>query len=123
MTAETNNWLDRFGRSLAELRVSVTDRCNFRCRYCMPKEYFGHGHEFVPRDQILKFEEIARVVGVLQQAGLRKVRITGGEPLLRHEVSHLILMLKGVAKLEIAMTTNGVLLTKYAMGLRSAGLD
>jgi len=122
-TAETTAWLDRFGRRLGELRVSVTDRCNFRCRYCMPKEYFGHNHEFVPRDQILSFEEIARVVGVLQEAGLRKVRITGGEPLLRHQVSHLILMLKSFANLEIAMTTNGVLLPKYALALRSAGLD
>jgi len=89
----------------------------------MPKEYFGHNHEFVPRDQILNFEEIVRVVGVLQAAGLSKVRITGGEPLLRHQVSHLISMLKGAANLEIAMTTNGVLLPKHALGLRAAGLD
>jgi cyclic pyranopterin phosphate synthase len=122
-TAETTPWLDRFGRALGELRVSVTDRCNFRCRYCMPKEYFGQGHEYVPRDQILSFEEITRVVRVLHEAGVRKVRITGGEPLLRHEVDQLISTLKSTADLEIAMTTNGLLLPKYAAGLRAAGLD
>jgi cyclic pyranopterin phosphate synthase len=89
----------------------------------MPKEHFGHGYAFVPREQILSFEEIARVVRVLHEAGLRKVRITGGEPLLRHEVSHLISMLKSSANIEIAMTTNGVLLPKCAALLKSAGLD
>ena len=116
-------WLDRFGRRLFELRVSVTDRCNCRCRYCMPKEHFGRGFDYVPRDQILSFEDIARVVGVLQNAGLRKVRITGGEPLLRHDLSHLVRMLKRQSHLEVAMTTNGVLLPKHAASLREAGLD
>ncbi len=121
--AETSPWLDRFGRKLGELRVSVTDRCNFRCRYCMPREFFGRGHEFVARDQILSFEEIVRVVRILCEVGLRKVRITGGEPLLRHDVSYLISMLKSQPNLEVAMTTNGVLLPKYAANLRAAGLD
>ncbi len=123
MKNRATEWLDRFGRGLLELRVSVTDRCNFRCRYCMPKEHFGRSFEFVPRDQILKFEEIVRVVRVLQNAGLLKVRITGGEPLLRHDLNHLVRMLKRQPHLEVAMTTNGVLLPKHAASLREAGLD
>lgn len=121
--ATTGPWLDRFGRGLRDLRVSVTDRCNFRCRYCMPKEHYGHTFQYVPREQILSFEEITRVVGILQKAGLSKVRITGGEPLLRYEVSHLVRMLKRHPHLEVALTTNGVLLPKHADALKAAGLD
>ncbi len=117
------NWIDRLGRGLRELRVSVTDRCNFRCRYCMPREHFGQAFEYIPREQILSFEEITRVVGILQKGGINKVRITGGEPLLRHEVSHLVRMLKCYPDLEVAMTTNGVLLPKHAVALKAAGLD
>lgn len=116
-------WVDRFGRALHELRVSVTDRCNFRCRYCMPREHFGQSFHHVPREEILSYEDITRVISILRNAGLRKVRITGGEPLLRHDLDHLVRMLKQRPGLEVAMTTNGVLLPKYVHALRSAGLD
>jgi len=88
--------LDRFGRPLRDLRISVTDRCNFRCRYCMPREVFGPGFAFLPRDQILSFEEIARVAHVAAGLGVRKVRLTGGEPLLRAELPRLVAMLAAI---------------------------
>jgi len=113
---------DRFQRSLRDLRVSVTDRCNFRCRYCMPREVFGEGYEYLPRRAILRFEEIHRVVRVAAGLGVRKVRITGGEPLLRSGLPQLIEMLAGVDDIEIALTTNGALLPKHARELADAGL-
>ena len=114
--------LDRFGRPLRDLRVSVTDRCNFRCRYCMPREIFGPGFEFLPRDEILTFEEITRVAEALAVHGLRKIRLTGGEPLLRHELPKLVSMLSAIDGIEVAMTTNGSLLAKHAAALAEAGL-
>src|SRR3954463_6017187 len=81
---------DQLGRSLTDLRVNVTDRCNFRCRYCMPREHFDHEHRYLPRADILSFEEIARVASALVPLGLRKVRLTGGEPLLRSELHKLV---------------------------------
>jgi cyclic pyranopterin phosphate synthase len=114
---------DQLGRPLGDLRVSVTDRCNFRCRYCMPREHFDQDHRYLPRAEILSFEEIARVVRVLVPLGLRKVRLTGGEPLLRSELPKLVAMLRGFPELELALTTNGSLLSKHASALRSAGLD
>ncbi|HEY3667144.1 MAG TPA: GTP 3',8-cyclase MoaA [Polyangiaceae bacterium] len=114
---------DQLGRPLGDLRVSVTDRCNFRCRYCMPREHFDQDHRYLPRAEILSFEEIARVVRVLVPLGLRKVRLTGGEPLLRSELPTLVAMLRGFPELELALTTNGSLLSKHASALRSAGLD
>jgi GTP 3',8-cyclase len=114
--------LDTLGRPLGDLRVSVTDRCNFRCRYCMPRERFGKDHAFLPRAELLTFEEIARVVGVLGQ-GLRKVRLTGGEPLLRKDLAELVTMLTTGAKLPVALTTNGVLLPQFAEPLARAGLS
>ena len=113
---------DQLGRRLSDLRVSVTDRCNFRCRYCMPREHFDREHRFLPRAEILSFEEIARVVGVLVPLGLRKVRLTGGEPLLRSELHELIAQLRRFPEIEIALTTNASLLAKQARALREAGL-
>ena len=115
-------FLDQLGRPLGDLRVSVTDRCNFRCRYCMPRESFGTEHAFLPRSELLSFEEVTRLVRVLGGA-VRKVRLTGGEPLLRKDVAQLIAMLKREASVEVALTTNGVLLPKLAAALASAGLE
>lgn len=114
--------IDKFGRPLRDLRVSVTDRCNFRCRYCMPREVFGEGYEFLPRRAILRFEEIQRVVRIAAEFGVRKVRITGGEPLLRRDLPQLITMLNQVKGVELALTTNGALLPEQAQALADAGL-
>lgn len=115
--------VDRFGRRLRDLRVSVTDRCNFRCAYCMPREVFGSDFRFLERDELLTFEEIARVVRVFARLGVRKVRLTGGEPLVRRGIERLVAMLTEVdAITDIALTTNGSLLTTKARPLRDAGL-
>jgi len=114
---------DRFGRPLHDLRISVTDRCNFRCQYCMPKEIFGPGFAFLPREEILTFEEISRVASIAAELGVRKFRLTGGEPLLRAELPRLIEMLKAIPDTEVAMTTNATLLASQAEALAEAGLD
>ena len=114
---------DRLGRPLETLRVSVTDRCNFRCVYCMPKEAFGRDHAFLDRKELLSFEEIARVVGVFAGLGVRTVRLTGGEPLVRRNVEHLVELLAAIPGLELALTTNGALLPQKAEALARAGLD
>src|SRR5688572_31242190 len=102
--------LDRLNRPLRDLRISVTDRCNFRCTYCMPKEVFGHDYVFLDRQEILAFEEIARVSRLAVANGVRKIRLTGGEPLLRRDIEKLVAMLSNIDGLEdIAMTTNGSL--------------
>ncbi len=111
---------DTLGRPLKNLRVSVTDRCNLRCRYCMPEEEYV----WLPRSSILSFEEIDRLVRIFSTLGVTKVRLTGGEPLLRHNLSHLVeLLTANEAIRDLAMTTNGVLLARQAEGLKSAGLD
>jgi cyclic pyranopterin phosphate synthase len=111
---------DSFGRSIEYLRISVTDRCNFRCLYCMPLA----GLEWLPKADILSYEEIARVVGELAPLGLRRLRITGGEPTLRPELEHLVAMLKAIPEIEdISLSTNGVRLPQLARALRLAGLD
>jgi len=116
--------LDRLGRPLETLRVSVTDRCNFRCVYCMPKEVFGREYAFLERNELLSLEEIARVAGVFARLGVRTVRITGGEPLVRRNVEHLIELLAAIEpKLELALTTNGAALADKAEALAAAGLD
>jgi GTP 3',8-cyclase len=120
--------LDRLGRPLETLRVSITDRCNFRCVYCMPKEVFGRDHAFLERRELLTFEEIARTVGIFASLGVRTVRLTGGEPLVRRNVEHLVELLAAVrtpdgARLELALTTNGSLLPQKAEALAAAGLD
>ena len=114
---------DLLGRPLRDLRVSVTDHCNFRCTYCMPKEVFGPGFRFLPRSEILTFEEIALVVGAASTLGVTKIRLTGGEPLLRRGLPTLVGMLGEVAGVtDIAMTTNGALLSRWAGPLAEAGL-
>jgi cyclic pyranopterin phosphate synthase len=102
--------------------VSVTDRCNFRCVYCMPKEVFGKDYAFLPQDQVLTFEEIARLVGIFAGLGVQKVRLTGGEPLVRRDVERLVGMLSPIADLDLTLTTNGSLLAAKAKALAAAGL-
>lgn len=115
---------DGLGRPLQDLRISVTDRCNFRCDYCMPIENYGHNHNFLPKSEILSFEEITIIVESMLKLGLKKVRITGGEPLLRKDICLLISMIRNLdSELDIAMTTNGTLLGKYANKLFQAGLN
>ena len=114
---------DRLDRPLRDLRISVTDRCNFRCTYCMPAEIFGEAYEFLPRAEILSFEEIERLVRIMLPLGVRKLRITGGEPLLRHGLTDLIGNLASVRGLEdLALTTNATLLPRFAVPLSDAGL-
>jgi cyclic pyranopterin phosphate synthase len=115
---------DLLRRRLRDLRVSVTDRCNFRCRYCMPASTFGPGFRFLPRAEILDFEEITRVVEAATALGVTKVRVTGGEPLLRRDLPLLVRMLASLAGVsDIALTTNGVLLATWAQRLADAGLQ
>jgi cyclic pyranopterin phosphate synthase len=114
---------DSHGRALHDLRISVTDRCNLRCRYCMPKELFGASYKFMPMMQLLTFEEITRVTRCLVELGVEKVRLTGGEPLVRHNLEDLVAQISGLGAIDIAVTTNGVLLTeKKARALKAAGL-
>jgi len=114
--------LDTLGRPLETLRVSITDRCNFRCVYCMPKEVFGRDYAFLDRRELLSFEEIVRVVGVFASLGVRTVRLTGGEPLVRRDVEKLVEQLAAIPDLELALTTNGALLPQKAQALADAGL-
>jgi cyclic pyranopterin phosphate synthase len=114
---------DRLDRPLRDLRISVTDRCNMRCRYCMPRDVFGPGFRFLPRDELLSFDELARLGRIAARLGVRKIRLTGGEPLLRRELETLVQMLAAVAGIEeVAMTTNGLLLAPMARALADAGL-
>jgi cyclic pyranopterin phosphate synthase len=114
---------DTLNRPLHDLRISVTDRCNFRCVYCMPKEVFGPDHQFLHRDQVLTFEEIARLAGIFVSHGVRKIRLTGGEPLVRRDLHLLVAMLSAVPNLDLTLTTNGALLVKQARALKDAGLQ
>lgn len=115
---------DPFHRPLRDLRISVTDRCNFRCPYCMPKEVFGPGYAFLRDPQLMTPDEILRIVKAFQVLGVEKVRLTGGEPLLRQDVPGLVRRLKAELKVpDVALTTNGWLLEKLAPDLRAAGLD
>jgi GTP 3',8-cyclase len=115
--------LDTLNRPLRDLRISVTDRCNFRCRYCMPEEIFGPGHLFLPDDDILTFDEIERLARIFVSLGVQKLRITGGEPLLRKDLPHLIQRLYRIDGVkDIALTTNGSLLKHFASDLYKAGL-
>lgn len=119
--------IDTLQRPLRDLRISVTDRCNLRCTYCMPREVFGKDFVFLPRAELLSFEEITRVASLFVEQGVRKIRLSGGEPLLRHGVERLIealarLQLPDGKLMEVAMTTNGVLLAKKARSLKDAGL-
>ncbi|MCE9646497.1 MAG: GTP 3',8-cyclase MoaA [Chloroflexi bacterium] len=114
--------IDTLNRPLRDLRISVTDRCNFRCVYCMPKEIFGPDYQFLKRDQILTFEEITRLARIFASHGVRKIRLTGGEPLVRRDLHLLISMLSSIPDLDLTLTTNGALLAKQARALKEAGL-
>jgi cyclic pyranopterin phosphate synthase len=113
---------DTLGRPMRDLRISVTDRCNFRCVYCMPREVFDSSYRFLPHDAILSFEEIARLARIFVGLGVSKLRLTGGEPLVRRDLHRLVAMLDELA-VEITLTTNGSLLAKQARALKQAGLD
>lgn len=115
---------DRRGRLLTDLRISVIDRCNFRCPYCMPEEHYPRDHAFLAKSQRLRFEEIARLATLFAGLGVRKLRLTGGEPLLRRDLPELVRQLAAVPGIEdLALTTNGSLLPAQARPLRAAGLD
>src|SRR5699024_2934951 len=115
--------VDKFGRPIRDLRISVTDRCNFRCTYCMPKEIFGDDYVFLPKEALLTFEEISILAKIFVRLGVKKVRLTGGEPLLRNDLPDLVGKLMEIDGIEdIGLTTNGVLLSRYAKELYDAGL-
>ncbi len=114
--------LDTLGRPLHDLRISVTDRCNFRCVYCMPKEIFGKDYQFLPRAEILTFEEIERLVRIFVSLGVQKIRLTGGEPLVRRDLERLVEKLAKIGDLDLTLTTNGSLLSQKARTLADAGL-
>ena len=120
--------LDARGRPLRDLRISVTDHCNFRCRYCMPREKFGSRHKFLAHTELLTFEEILKVAKAFARLGVEKIRLTGGEPLLRRHIEELVAKLKEIsarngAPLEVCMTTNASILARKAQALKAAGLD
>ena len=127
LAAPTGELLDRLKRPLHDLRISVTDRCNFRCSYCMPKEIFDKQYGFLPQSSLLSFEEITRLAGLFVAHGVRKIRLTGGEPLLRRDLERLVAMLAGLRTafdepLDLTLTTNGSILAKKAEALKRAGL-
>jgi len=113
---------DTLGRPVRDLRISVTDRCNFRCVYCMPKEVYGRSYRFLERRQLLTFEEIERLSRVFASLGVEKIRLTGGEPLLRRELERLVEMLAAIPGVDLTLTTNGSLLPQKARALADAGL-
>ncbi|MEO8080995.1 MAG: GTP 3',8-cyclase MoaA, partial [Caldimonas sp.] len=124
----TGEVVDRLQRPLHDLRISVTDRCNFRCSYCMPKEVFDKHYAFLPQTSLLSFEEIARIAGLFVAHGVRKIRLTGGEPLLRRDLEVLVGMLAGLRTvdgepLDLTLTTNGSVLARKAKALKAAGLQ
>jgi GTP 3',8-cyclase len=119
---------DALGRPLRDLRISVTDRCNFRCSYCMPKEVFDRNHNYLPQPALLSFEEITRVARLFVAQGVRKIRLTGGEPLLRKDIEALVARLAGLRTQDgqpvaLTLTTNGALLERKAQALKAAGLQ
>lgn len=114
--------VDTLERPLRDLRISITDRCNFRCVYCMPKEIFGRDHPFLKRKELLSFEEIYHLARVFAALGVKKIRLTGGEPLMRRAVEQLIEMLARIPGLELTLTTNGSFLVQKAQALKDAGL-
>ena len=115
--------VDTLGRNVRDLRISVTDRCNFRCTYCMPKSVFGHEYRFMDRKELLTFEELERVARAFVALGVEKIRLTGGEPLLRKELEVLVGRLGAIHGLDLTLTTNASLLARKAEALRAAGLD
>ena len=123
MSTDYSDLTDKFGRPIRDLRVSVTDRCNFRCPYCMPAEIYGEKYEFLPRKELLSFEEIARLTGLFVALGVTKIRLTGGEPLVRTGVERLVALVSGLHGIDLTLTTNGYLLGQKAQALRDAGLQ
>ncbi len=123
VAAQQGNVADRMGRPLRDLRISVTDRCNFRCVYCMPKEVFGKDYQFLEHKELLTFEEIARLARIFAALGIEKIRLTGGEPLVRRHIEKLIELLAAIPGLDLTLTTNGALLAKKAPALKAAGLN
>ena len=126
--AASGQLLDLLGRPLRDLRISVTDRCNFRCSYCMPKEVFDRGHPYLPHAALLRFEEITRLARIFVAHGVRKIRLTGGEPLLRKDLEQLVEQLAALRTpdgqpLDLTLTTNGSLLARKARALKEAGLQ
>jgi GTP 3',8-cyclase len=115
--------IDTLERPIRDLRISVTDRCNFRCAYCMPKSVFGHEYRFMDRKELLTFEELERVARAFATLGVEKIRLTGGEPLLRKELERLVGRLSAIDGLDLTLTTNASLLARKAQALRDAGLD
>jgi GTP 3',8-cyclase len=115
--------IDTLGRPIRDLRISVTDRCNFRCSYCMPKSVFGQGYRFMDRKELLTFEELERVAQAFVALGVEKIRLTGGEPLLRKEIEQLVARLDAIDGLDLTLTTNASLLARKAEALHAAGLD
>ena len=113
---------DTLNRSLRDLRISVTDRCNFRCVYCMPKEIFGSDYPYLPHNQVLTFEEITRLARIFVDHGVKKIRLTGGEPLVRKDLPLLIAMLAKIPNLDLTLTTNASLLARNAQALKDVGL-
>src|SRR5947209_14594640 len=109
--------LDTLGRPVRDLRISVTDRCNFRCVYCMPKEVFGRDYQFLERRELLTFEEIERLARSFVRHGVRKIRLTGGEPLVRRDLERLVERLASIGDLDLTLTTNGSLLPQKAQAL------
>ena len=127
ISRKDSHWVDRRGRPLRDLRISVTDRCNFRCRYCMPKEKFEKDHSFLAHTELLTFEELERVTKIFIKNGVEKIRLTGGEPLLRKGIENLVAKLSSLKtwngkNLDVAITTNGSALAKKAKALTDAGL-
>lgn len=114
---------DQLNRPMRDLRISVTDRCNFRCSYCMPKEIFGDDYVFLPREELLTFEEMERLAKIFESFGVKKIRLTGGEPLMRRNIDELVKKLLSLDNIkDVGLTTNGVLLKQYAQKLKDAGL-
>ncbi|MFQ5628333.1 MAG: GTP 3',8-cyclase MoaA [bacterium] len=114
---------DQFNRPLRDLRISVTDRCNFRCTYCMPKEIFDKNHHFLRKEKLLSFEEIYRLASILVELGIRKIRLTGGEPLMRRQLERLIEMLATLPNVDLSLTTNGSFPIQRVQSLKDAGLN
>ena len=121
--ASTVSIVDTLGRPVRDLRISVTDRCNFRCVYCMPKEVFGRDYRFLERRELLTFEEIERLARAFVRQGVQKIRLTGGEPLVRRDVERLVELLAAIDGVDLTLTTNGSLLPQKAQALRDAGLN
>src|SRR6266545_1414349 len=118
--AEASSRVDALVR---DMRISVTDRCNFRCVYCMPKDVFGRDYPFLPHGELLTFEEITRLARLFKAQGVNKIRLTGGEPLLRRNLERLVEMLAAIGGLDLTLTTNGALLARRARELKAAGLN